>query len=114
MRNPIISSVVYLQSAAAGQTGTDAGGGCHSSAGGGANSGQACANGSSGGSGGISSSSSGPSGAGQPLFVGGPTLVSDQSLGGPLARHGWLAYPAMGRVAVFDGSVLHGGWTHLS
>lgn len=47
--------------------------------------------------------------------VGGPTLVTVQRLGGELATHGWLAYPAVNRVTMFDGAVLHGeapldGW----
>ncbi|GBF93433.1 hypothetical protein Rsub_06566 [Raphidocelis subcapitata] len=106
VRNPIISSVAYLESKAAGQTLTGAaagaGSGCHpSSAGGGVDGSTQCTS-SSGGSG------SGPSGAAGPAFVGGPTLVTDQRLGGPLAQRGWLAYPATGRVTFFEGSVLHG------
>ncbi|KAJ3126883.1 hypothetical protein HK098_007017 [Nowakowskiella sp. JEL0407] len=45
--------------------------------------------------------------------VGGPTLVTNQRLGDPLADRGWLVYPKKNRYAVFDGSVLHGvipGW----
>ncbi|CAM9724621.1 unnamed protein product, partial [Phaeothamnion confervicola] len=46
------------------------------------------------------------------LFVdggcGGPTLVTDQTMAGPLARSGWLVHPKTNRVVVFDGSVLHG------
>ena len=72
--------------------------------------------GSSGGSGGGGGSSgsgvgggnSGGSSGGDSIFVGGPTLVTDQRLGGPLATRGWLAYPAVNRVTVFDGRVLHG------
>lgn len=41
-------------------------------------------------------------------FVGGPTLVTDQVLGGPLAAKGWLSYPAVNRFTVFDGRYLHG------
>jgi hypothetical protein len=81
VRNPIISSVVYLSSAPA----TSSGGG---KPGGG---------------------SSKPGSAGGPAFVGGPTLVTDQRLGGPLASAGWLAFPAVGRVTFFDGRFLHGG-----
>jgi hypothetical protein len=44
----------------------------------------------------------------QPSFVGGPTLVTDQLLGGPLATKGWLAYPATNRFVMFDGKYLHG------
>jgi hypothetical protein len=40
--------------------------------------------------------------------VGGPTLMTDQVLGGPLATQGWLAYPATNRVVFFDGRYLHG------
>lgn len=40
--------------------------------------------------------------------IGGPTLVTDQCMGGPLATQGWLAYPAVNRVTLFDGRVLHG------
>lgn len=41
-------------------------------------------------------------------WVGGPTLLTDQVLGGPLATQGWLAYPATNRVVFFDGRYLHG------
>lgn len=41
-------------------------------------------------------------------WVGGPTLMTDQTLGGPLATQGWLAYPATNRVVFFDGRYLHG------
>jgi hypothetical protein len=44
----------------------------------------------------------------QRSFVGGPTLVTDQLLGGPLATKGWLAYPATNRFVMFDGKYLHG------
>jgi hypothetical protein len=44
----------------------------------------------------------------QPSFIGGPTLVTDQLLGGPLATKGWLAYPATNRFVMFDGKYLHG------
>ncbi|EFJ45845.1 hypothetical protein VOLCADRAFT_118201 [Volvox carteri f. nagariensis] len=40
--------------------------------------------------------------------VGGPTLVTPQLLGGPLAPHGWLVYPAENRLGMFDSTVLHG------
>lgn len=43
-------------------------------------------------------------------WVGGPTLMTDQVLGGPLATQGWLAYPATNRVVFFDGRYLHGEW----
>eukprot|EP00927_Polykrikos_kofoidii_P073131 TRINITY_DN69204_c0_g1_i1.p1 TRINITY_DN69204_c0_g1~~TRINITY_DN69204_c0_g1_i1.p1 ORF type:complete len:609 (-),score=81.90 TRINITY_DN69204_c0_g1_i1:202-2028(-) len=44
-----------------------------------------------------------------PDGFGGPTLVTDQRLGDKsLARKGWLAHPRVGRLVVFDGSVLHG------
>eukprot|EP00775_Hariotina_reticulata_P007157 gene7157-7372_t len=41
-------------------------------------------------------------------FVGGPTLVTNQELGGSLATHGWLAFPAVNRLTMFDGRFLHG------
>ncbi|WIA10512.1 hypothetical protein OEZ85_010701 [Tetradesmus obliquus] len=44
----------------------------------------------------------------QQPFVGGPTLVTDQLLGGPLATKGWLAYSATNRFVMFDGKYLHG------
>lgn len=44
----------------------------------------------------------------QQQWVGGPTLMTDQVLGGPLATQGWLAYPATNRVVFFDGRYLHG------
>lgn len=40
--------------------------------------------------------------------MGGPTLVTDQILGGKLATKGWLSYPSVNRYTVFDGRVLHG------
>jgi hypothetical protein len=40
--------------------------------------------------------------------IGGPTLVTNQRLGDPLADHGWLVYPKENRYVVFRGSVLHG------
>lgn len=40
--------------------------------------------------------------------VGGPTLVTDQVLGGPLATKGWLCAPREGRLAAFDAKYLHG------
>lgn len=44
-----------------------------------------------------------------PSGVGGPTLVTDQRLGDrELAKRGWLVFPRTGRVALCDGSVLHG------
>jgi hypothetical protein len=30
-------------------------------------------------------------------------------LGGTLATHGWLAFPAVNRLTMFDGRFLHGG-----
>lgn len=41
-------------------------------------------------------------------WVGGPTLMTDQVLGGPLATQGWLAYPETNRAVFFDGRYLHG------
>ncbi|RKO93747.1 hypothetical protein BDK51DRAFT_29285 [Blyttiomyces helicus] len=40
--------------------------------------------------------------------VGGPTLVTDQRIGGGLAERGWAVYPKENRLTAFDGSVLHG------
>ncbi len=40
--------------------------------------------------------------------MGGPTLVTDQVLGGKLATEGWLSYPKVNRYTIFDGKVLHG------
>ncbi|GLI68215.1 hypothetical protein VaNZ11_012559, partial [Volvox africanus] len=40
--------------------------------------------------------------------VGGPTLVTPQLLGGPLAPHGWLVHPRENRLGMFDSTVLHG------
>ena len=40
--------------------------------------------------------------------VGGPTLVADQVLGGPLARRGWLCYPRANRLLMFKPDRLHG------
>ena len=39
---------------------------------------------------------------------GGPTLVTDQVLGGGLATEGWLCAPARGRTLLFDAKYLHG------
>lgn len=40
--------------------------------------------------------------------MGGPTLVTNQHLGKPLADKGWLIFPRFNRLAMFNGSVLHG------
>ena len=40
--------------------------------------------------------------------VGGPTLVTDQRLAGPLATRGWLCHPKCNRLAAFDAQFLHG------
>ncbi|KAI8622370.1 hypothetical protein BC830DRAFT_1162989 [Chytriomyces sp. MP71] len=40
--------------------------------------------------------------------VGGPTLVTNQRLGDPLADRGWMVESRLNRVVMFDGSVLHG------
>ena len=45
----------------------------------------------------------------QTSYTGGPTLMTDQLLGGPLASQGWLVYPKTNRVVCFDGRFLHGG-----
>lgn len=39
--------------------------------------------------------------------IGGPTLVTDQTLRGPLATKGWLSHPRLNRLAMFDGTMLH-------
>ena len=41
--------------------------------------------------------------------LGGPTLVTDQCLGDRgLAQNGWLAFPKLNHLVIFDGQVLHG------
>ncbi|KAJ3390181.1 hypothetical protein HDU84_007877 [Entophlyctis sp. JEL0112] len=40
--------------------------------------------------------------------VGGPTLVTNQRLGDPLADCGWIVESKINRLVCFDGSVLHG------
>jgi len=41
--------------------------------------------------------------------IGGPTLVTDQHFSDTaVAAHGWLVHPAVNRLCMFDGSVLHG------
>jgi hypothetical protein len=39
---------------------------------------------------------------------GGPTIVTNQSLGGQLADKGWSVYPKTNRLALFDAQYLHG------
>ncbi|KAJ3224318.1 hypothetical protein HDU81_008623 [Chytriomyces hyalinus] len=39
---------------------------------------------------------------------GGPTMVTNQRLGDPLADRGWMVESRVNRLVVFDGSVLHG------
>lgn len=39
---------------------------------------------------------------------GGPTVITNQSLGENLADKGWLVHPKENRLAVFDASYLHG------
>jgi hypothetical protein len=42
-------------------------------------------------------------------LIGGPTLVTDQFYGGnKLAEKGWLVFPELNRLVMFDGRVLHG------
>ena len=44
-----------------------------------------------------------------PAGLGGPTLVTDQTLASDtLATRGWLLHPAYNRLAAFDGRLLHG------
>lgn len=104
VRHPIITAIVYLSdntSPAQRQPG------CRDSHG---------AAGAGLGSGTVRSCCCGACGAGQAgscvcvqqEWVGGPTLMTDQVLGGPLATQGWLAYPATNRVVFFDGRYLHG------
>jgi hypothetical protein len=40
--------------------------------------------------------------------VGGPTLVTDQTLSSGLASKGWLCHPKKNRLAIFDAKFLHG------
>lgn len=40
--------------------------------------------------------------------IGGPTLMTNQKLGGMLADKGWLVHPRSNRLVLFDGRVLHG------
>ncbi len=40
--------------------------------------------------------------------VGGPTLVTEQRLGGALSRRGWATMPAVNRYLTFNGALLHG------
>lgn len=40
--------------------------------------------------------------------VGGPSLVTNQVLGGPLATRGWLCHPVENRAVLFDANYLHG------
>ncbi len=40
--------------------------------------------------------------------VGGPTLVTNQTLDGPSADKGWLVHPAENRLVMFNASLLHG------
>jgi hypothetical protein len=40
--------------------------------------------------------------------TGGPTLVTNQKLGGPLASKGWLCFPSNARLVAFDAKYLHG------
>ena len=40
--------------------------------------------------------------------IGGPTLVTDQTLQGGMATQGWMCFPKMGRLVAFDATMLHG------
>ena len=40
--------------------------------------------------------------------VGGPTLVTEQKAGQPLAKRGWMSLPRENRYLLFDGTLLHG------
>lgn len=40
--------------------------------------------------------------------IGGPTLVTDQTLGGTMATRGWLCFPKLNRLVAFDATMLHG------
>ena len=40
--------------------------------------------------------------------VGGPTLITDQTLRGGLASQGWLMHPRSNRLVAFDAKYLHG------
>jgi hypothetical protein len=40
--------------------------------------------------------------------VGGPTVITDQLLGGKLAQNGWICFPKTNRLVLFDARYLHG------
>lgn len=40
--------------------------------------------------------------------VGGPTVVTNQRLAGPLATEGWMVMPKVNRMVMFDSQYLHG------
>jgi hypothetical protein len=40
--------------------------------------------------------------------IGGPTLVTDQTLSGSMASQGWMCFPKLGRLVAFDATMLHG------
>eukprot|EP00596_Hydrurales_sp_CCMP1899_P010163 CAMPEP_0119037214 /NCGR_PEP_ID=MMETSP1177-20130426/5419_1 /TAXON_ID=2985 /ORGANISM="Ochromonas sp, Strain CCMP1899" /LENGTH=607 /DNA_ID=CAMNT_0006998151 /DNA_START=90 /DNA_END=1910 /DNA_ORIENTATION=+ len=40
--------------------------------------------------------------------VGGPTIITDQLLGGKLAQNGWICFPKTNRLVLFDARYLHG------
>ena len=42
---------------------------------------------------------------------GGPTVVTDQTLGGHLAKRAWLCFPKTNRLVAFDARYLHGDET---
>lgn len=104
VRHPIITAIVYLSdntSPAQRQPGCRD---SNSAAGAGLDSGtvSGCCCGACG------AEQAGSCGCVQQEWVGGPTVMTDQVLGGPLATQGWLAHPATNRVVFFDGRYLHG------
>ncbi len=40
--------------------------------------------------------------------IGGPTLMTDQVLGGSLAEKGWMCFPGDNRILLFNANYLHG------
>ena len=45
--------------------------------------------------------------------IGGPTLVTNQKLNGPLATDGWLVPPKKNRLVTFDAQYLHGAYINI-
>jgi hypothetical protein len=103
VRNPIISTVLYLAAEPPAAAPPSAGAGpCHALT--------AAAGGEAGAASGDVQPVQAQEAASSAVqtCVGGPTLMTDQLLGGPLATRGWLAFPATNRLTMFDASYLHG------